>query len=233
MNKTELTFSTPLVENCFNIFKDLNVSRLKEERKQLNNFNYKNCQIGQLFFEFVLMNNVTFENCKIGQLCLSQSSMTNIKFINCEIDEIIFQGCSIDISSLQEFSKFKKVDNNHCVLEILKTTPTRVSGVIDNKINSTYPMNCFNHILIHSDYIDNIGKSNSQLVAECIDIETVLISIGCQTKFISEWDDWFGNSIEEYKTPRNTEKFQRIENEYISFRDEALKIIENLKKGLN
>lgn len=220
-----------------NIIEGLETLELKEQRKQLNNFSYKDCEINQLSFEAVLMDNVTFENCKIGQLFLSKSTINNVEFINCEINEIVFQACYIDIPSLQEFNKFKKVDNNHCVLEILKTSSLKKNVDLFSEYTreNIYKMSCDHNIFIHNDYIDNIGKSNLQLVVENIEIEidNAMISIGCKMKSISEWNDWFQYSTEEYNTPRNTEKFNRIKYNYVLFRNEALQIIENLKKGLN
>ena len=39
------------------------------------------------------------------------------------------------------------------------------------------------------------------------------ITVGCKSKSIAEWDEWFA-SDEEYETPRNTADFERIEAAY-------------------
>ena len=43
------------------------------------------------------------------------------------------------------------------------------------------------------------------------------ISIGCKTKSISEWDEWFA-SDNEYETMRDTDEFKRIEAMYLAYR---------------
>src|SRR5690606_27121006 len=45
--------------------------------------------------------------------------------------------------------------------------------------------------------------------------------IGCKTKTIAEWDEWFAGS-DEYETPRGTEKFALIQAQY-----EAIKAYHN------
>ena len=43
--------------------------------------------------------------------------------------------------------------------------------------------------------------------------ETTTVSIGCKTKTITEWDEWFAGE-KEYSTSRNTADFERIEAAY-------------------
>ena len=52
------------------------------------------------------------------------------------------------------------------------------------------------------------------------------IKIGCKTKTIEEWDNWF-NSDEIFETKRNTEDFTRIYANYVAVR-EYCKIINNI-----
>lgn len=40
------------------------------------------------------------------------------------------------------------------------------------------------------------------------------VTIGCNTKTISEWDEWFAGD-EEYETPRNTPEFKQIHNAFL------------------
>lgn len=42
---------------------------------------------------------------------------------------------------------------------------------------------------------------------------TTTVSIGCKTKTIAEWDEWFAGN-DEYSTSRNTADFERIEAAY-------------------
>ena len=50
-----------------------------------------------------------------------------------------------------------------------------------------------------------------------------IIQIGCKTKTVKEWDEWFKGK-EVFNTPRNTKDFKRIYANYIAVR-EYLKIL--------
>jgi hypothetical protein len=48
-------------------------------------------------------------------------------------------------------------------------------------------------------------------------INPTVVSIGCKTKTITEWDAWFAGS-DEFETPRNCEEFKRIKANYLAVR---------------
>ena len=45
----------------------------------------------------------------------------------------------------------------------------------------------------------------------------ISVSIGCKTKTVAEWDNWFAGT-EEFDTPRGTEEFRRIRANYLAVR---------------
>jgi hypothetical protein len=56
-----------------------------------------------------------------------------------------------------------------------------------------------------------------------LDIGEVNIAIGCKTKTISEWDEWFAGT-EEFETPRHSFEFKQIEAHYEGVKSYLLKL---------
>jgi hypothetical protein len=48
-------------------------------------------------------------------------------------------------------------------------------------------------------------------------LDPLVVSIGCETRSINEWDAWFSGS-EEFDTPRSDERFVRIRANYLAMR---------------
>lgn len=173
---------------------------------RIANLKYLDCNFD--IFECIAscLANVTFENCVIENLLIKHESVfKNVKFVNCKIKNINMTYNRIDLESFIEFLKLESVFK-------IYWTQIRISS--NNYLTDIYNMD--------SDIL------TSELYNSFDDIR---IHIGCKMKSITQWNHWFEKSTEEYNTPRNTEKFERIKNEYYKFRDKTIEKINNYKKN--
>jgi hypothetical protein len=76
----------------------------------------------------------------------------------------------------------------------------------------------------------SVNLDSEKVLINEIDINTVLIKIGCKNpKTISEWDLWF-SSNEAFETPRDSFEFLQIKAMYLSYKT-YLQTITSFKKG--
>lgn len=188
------------------IIKDLTETRYDLIYERVEESKYLNCKFDRFECVASSLSDVTFENCIIENLLIKHDNIfKNIKFINCDIKNISMIYNRIDLESFIEFLKLKSV---------FKIYETEINIARNNYLTDVYDM--YSEIItseLHNSFDD------------------ISIHIGCKMKSMTQWDYWFEYSTEEYETPRNTEKFERIKNEYYKFRDKTIDKINNYKKN--
>ncbi len=74
-----------------------------------------------------------------------------------------------------------------------------------------------------------VYSNDEKVTIENIDINSIIIEIGCKSKTIKEWDTWF-NSQDEYSTKRDTLQFKQIHGMYKAYRSYLTTVYGEIKE---